>query len=474
MKKLFLLLALALSGAVMAQQQLPQMRLSLPASCIGSNLSVNHTLDEYQSGTIELTDTDGTVINLPMKCKIHGATATQYTMKPSLTMKLCDAENNEIDSCLLGIRECSSWTLDAMAIDRINMRNRVSFDIWNAMSRLPYSTQFGSRNGSIGRFVELYINENSYGIYCLNDRINRKLLGLKKPKTNADGTLKTLRGALYKSGTTSIGDQNTPGFFLNNTVCVVEYHNAWELKEPEDFPCEEAWAPLLAFYNGNHNYGYVKSHYYLDNLVDNNLLVMALAIVDNWGNKNRYVSVVDMSDDGDASRLVYTPWDLDTSLGGQYDGRNYGGNYTDWKPQDVNKNAPQAFSVCVGQAEYQQKLRDRWLALRTTTLSVDSVAGRLREYTALLEGSGAWQRQWNTFQSRSQKPMLVENLSEEVELIISWYADRHAELDAYFDVAEGMQDAEMSKLGKQKVLVGDRIRILSHGRYYDLQGRLVP
>lgn len=472
MKRVLFCMGLVMSSLLYAQQQLPQVALTLPESCINSRLSADASLKEYQHGTMVLTDTDGSVVNLPVKCKIHGATAAQYTMKPSLAMKLCTVDDTEIDSCLLGIRSCSSWILDAMAIDRINMRNRVTFDIWNAMSRLPYSTQFGSRNGTIGRFVELSINGNSYGIYCLNDKINRKLLGLKKPKLNADGTLQTLRGALYKSGTTDIADQNTRGYYLDNTVCVVEYHNAWELKEPEDFACQEAWAPLMEFYDGNRNYNYVQSHYYIDNIVDNHLLIMALAIQDNWGNKNKYVSVVDMSATGDAARLVYTPWDLDTSLGGRYDGEYYNGTYSDWKPADINKGGTQVFSVCVGQAEYQQMLRDRWTELRLTTLSVDSVAARLRDYTTLLEQSGAWQRQWDTFQSRSAKPKLVENLSVEVEMIINWYRARFDELDAYFGTTALPMEYEGECLRPQKMIVDGRMLILQQGRYYDLQGRL--
>jgi len=42
------------------------------------------------------------------------------------------------------MRQASSWILDAMAIDRIKMRNRVCFDLWNEFSSLPYSTDYGN------------------------------------------------------------------------------------------------------------------------------------------------------------------------------------------------------------------------------------------------------------------------------------------------------------------------------------------
>lgn len=108
---------------------------------------------DYLQGFMELTDVDGKVVNLPAKFKTRGATAKQYLMKPSFNMKLRnDDYTAQQDSALLGMRSCSSWILDAMAIDCIGMRNRVCFDIWNQFSRLPYDTQFDGRNGTEGRF----------------------------------------------------------------------------------------------------------------------------------------------------------------------------------------------------------------------------------------------------------------------------------------------------------------------------------
>ena len=115
---------------------------------------------EYLNGQMELTDESGAVVKLPAKFKTRGATAKSYMMKPSFNMKLRDASYaEEADSALLGMRSCSSWILDAMAIDRICMRNRVAFDIWNDFSRLPYDSGFERRNGTEGRFVEVYIND---------------------------------------------------------------------------------------------------------------------------------------------------------------------------------------------------------------------------------------------------------------------------------------------------------------------------
>ena len=147
------LLLFAVSAYTRAQE------VSMPVLEIHLTKTIEKGMD-YADGTMKLTDTDGKTIELPARFKTRGATAQQYMMKPSLNMKLCSADyQTEVDSTLLGIRSCSSWILDAMAIDRICMRNRVAFDIWNEFSRLPYDTEFGGRNGTEGRFIEMYIND---------------------------------------------------------------------------------------------------------------------------------------------------------------------------------------------------------------------------------------------------------------------------------------------------------------------------
>lgn len=96
--------------------------------------------------------------------------------KKSLAVRLVDGRGDDLDANVLGIREENSWILDAMAIDRIRMRNRICFDIWNSMSSTPYDTGYDNRNGTDGVFVELFLNGEYWGLYCLSDKVDRKLL----------------------------------------------------------------------------------------------------------------------------------------------------------------------------------------------------------------------------------------------------------------------------------------------------------
>ncbi|MCH5221974.1 MAG: CotH kinase family protein [Muribaculaceae bacterium] len=424
--RLKILFTLLILSAVCYAEELPVLYVNFPAKALNN--------DEYIQGEMRLVTPDGGVIELPACFKTRGATALQYSMKPSFNMKLRDADDNELDTNLLDLREASSFILDAMAIDRICMRNRVCFDIWNAFSRLPYKSDFGSRNGTVGKFVEVYMNDEYKGIYCLSDKINRKLLDLKKPQEE-NGNV-TIRGVLYKNGTTDIADQNTPGFYNDMMVCVARWHDAWELHEPEDYPCEEVWQPLLDYYDNNTDYSYVSAHFFEENLVDYTLFVMALSLADNWGAKNKYFSIRNIQEEGDKSKFVITPWDLDTSLGGDYNGSLYDGNYSNWAIKDIVSAANSPFSTCLPQEGFKASLKKRWQEIRKTSLSVDSVAGRMYDYCTLFTESGAWKRYIDYWDAKSSRPRYVSDLKAEVDLIVEWYRERFMQMDAYFGVDE--------------------------------------
>lgn len=471
MRVLFLFLFFVLTGPqalVVRAASLPQLRIYFDGT-----LSLGM---DYVNGSMQLTPTDGEVVVLPAKFKTRGATASHYTMKPSLNMKLRTADyEEEADSALLGMRSCSSWILDAMAIDRICMRNRVAFDIWNDFSRLPYDTDFDGRNGTEGRFIEMYINDKYYGIYCLSDRINRKLLNLKKTQEEEDGSVK-VRGVLYKSGTQDIANQNEPSFNEDSTACVVEWHNAWELTYPEDYGGLVAWQPLLdAILNGKSR-DYVKRYFFLQNMADYQIHVMALCISDNWGNKNHYFSIRNIRKDIDAAdpteadrrRFVITPWDLDTSFGGHHSGDYYDGNYSDWSVASAMNNAPYPISQVLGDADYRAMLRQRWVEGRRGAFSVDSICKKLERYRDLFIGSGAWQRMTEHFDAQKDRPKYVNDLAHEIDCIEEWYRGRFSEMDAFFEIDEDVDGVETVQGSRFQV---PGVQGVQGDVWYDLTGR---
>ena len=430
---------------------------------------------DYANGSMVLTDTDGSVVELPAKFRTRGATAGKYMMKPSLNMKLCTSDYaEEADSALLGMRSCSSWILDAMAIDRICMRNRVAFDIWNEFSRLPYDTDFDGRNGTEGRFVELYIKDQYYGIYCLTDRINRKLLNLKKYQEQEDGSV-LIRGVLYKSGTQDIYNQNEPCYSADSSACVIEWHNAWELSFPEEYGGLQAWQPLQDAILKGYNKDYVKRYFFLQNLADYQLLVMALSISDNWGNKNRYFSIRNINKDiystdpteADRRRFVVTPWDLDTSFGGHYEGECYDGKYTYFPLSTIFNNAPYPYGPICADEEYLAILKQRWIEGRQGAFSPSSIHRKLEHYRDLFVRSGAWQRMTDYFEKQKSRPLYVLDLNREIEYIKEWYDNRFLELDEYFGITDGADGLGAVRNNRQPAANGQ-------SPVFNLSGQEIP
>ena len=173
---------------------------SLPLVNVETNTSLL-SKEKYIPGHIVICDhemrTEGKLFaSFDCKIRYRGASSLKYEKK-SFAIKLLDSDGEDLDANIFGIRKENDWILDAMAIDRIRMRNRVCFDIWNEISRTPYPTDFDNRNGTLGYFVEVYLNGEYHGLYCMTDKIDRKLLGLKKAKELSDGS-PYVRGVLYK------------------------------------------------------------------------------------------------------------------------------------------------------------------------------------------------------------------------------------------------------------------------------------
>lgn len=153
---------------------------------------------QYLRGYIKVHEPDKKTVPefLHSEYKYRGATALNQPKK-SFNIKLKDPSDQKLFRSFFGLREDNNWILDAMAIDPGRMRNRVSTDLWNDFSRLPYhsATESNIINGTRGQFVELFINDQYNGLYCMTEKVDRKQLKLKK----YDDSTQTVRGVLYKS-----------------------------------------------------------------------------------------------------------------------------------------------------------------------------------------------------------------------------------------------------------------------------------
>jgi len=384
---------------------------------------VNLTYDEtklntatFIEGKIEIVDlqrrTEGkTNVSYHAKFRIRGASAGGLNKK-SFAVKLLDENSKDLDADIFGIRPENSWILDGMGFDRIRMRNRVCFDLWNEMSCTPYPTKYENRNGTKGVFVEVFVNENYHGLYCMTDKIDRKLLGLKKYENN------TVRGLLYK-GINYNSSYRLKTYDKNADTDKKEW-DAWELQYPEDYPSIDTWKPLMDlidFCSNNTSKDKYNQHYndyfYTSTFEDYWVMMAALNVGDNLY-KNTFLSVVDITE---GHRYMITPWDMDMSLGGKSDGTN---NESLVDLVKYSNRAPYDRLYFQNIDGFMDRVKEKWRILQNTVFSVEHVHKILDDYGTLFVQSGAWEREYAKWK-QDHKTVLQNDLSKELDYVKDWY-----------------------------------------------------
>ncbi len=406
------------------------------------------TKPNYTQATIEIADplarTDGNVVTtFNCKIKYRGATSLWYNKK-SFAVKLLDSEGNSLDAPVLGNREDDAWILGAMAIDRVRMRDRLCFDIWNEFSTTPYSTDYAGRNGTKGNFVEVFINGKYHGLYCMTDKINRKLLGVKKANTDESGN-PVINGVMYKCAEWT--DAAYLSGYYSQSMTGASW-NSWELDYPDDYPCETAYTPLKNFIDycaktsdDDFTSG-LDENLYIQNMIDYHVFCLALGLRDNTM-KNAFLSIVNINK---GKRMMITPWDLDTSLGGEWEGSYH--NYVA-ENGTILRVKPFARLWNGNINKYQTAVADRWRRLSTTLLSKEAFNARVDAYVKQLKESGAWEREYNAW--NADPVALKQDLNDEASYVKTWFSTNFDNLkdklfaDIPTDIVDETEFEQMTK-----------------------------
>lgn len=400
--------------------------------------------EEYVPGIIEIFDlqarTEGGQPAVKYNCKLkyRGATSLAYEKK-SFAIKMYDDNGEKTDVNVFGIREDDNWILDAMAIDRARMRNRVCFDLWNLVSRTPYDTDYDNRNGTAGVFVEVFINGNYHGLYCMTDKINLKLLGLKKAKEEDDGSVVT-RGLLYKGS--SWTDATTLYGYDETAPTDTEEWEGWELQYPDDYPSAEAWRPLMDFIDLFQEPSDVFALNYAEYLDKDNLsdyIIMSMAC--NYGDnvmKNTFLSTVNITE---GHKYLVTPWDMDMSLGG-----NWNGGYLDEMAKLTRLTKLKLFYYLYNENidGFKDDLARKWDELSQTVFSMENVYQCIDGYADMFTLSGAWNREylkWN-----GNPVALKENIADETGYVKDWYARNYENMSTMFGTEAGVTALNSNKV----------------------------
>lgn len=414
----------------------------------------------YTNGTIKVNDPNTSAIDTIAQAQFRYRGATASTMnKKAYAVKLINKEQESMDASYFGLREDNNWILDAMAIDPGRMRNRISTDLWNDYATKPYhfTEEPEAQNGTRGVFVELFLNGEYAGIYCMTEKLDRKQLKLKKQKeSETPGQSAIIRGLLYKSSQWSYSvlmghniDQNyfpmTPVAGYNNNS---ETWDGWEMQYPDLNDGEIIdWGPLANAINivaTASNTDFPKEVYnYFDIpvLLDYYLFIELILATDNHG-KNMFLHCYNIQD---APKLSISPWDLDGTWGRRWNGSN-----------NITSDATQDFVTFLWNYEHgeltlfkrlaelnvgywNEKLAARYATLRLSFFDHDKLLKRFTQTYELFKASGADQREIQRWNGSNGVQLDFE---QEMDYLDRWIEERIQTLDKQYgyDPTTGCSD----------------------------------
>ncbi len=292
------------------------------------------------------------------------------------------------------MRKDNNYLLDAGQVDLGRIRNHVAYEIWRDLGNSPYYADIenDAKNYINSEFVEVFINDEYFGLYSLTEAIDRKQMKLKKYDENT----KDIHGLLYKAVTWEYtmmyGSFEKPD---NNS----DIWGGFELKYPEiDEVCPTNWDLLynaLVFVDESSISDFrdnVNKYFDVPLLIDFFLFHNVLNANDHGG-KNVFWACYDVQQN---SMLTPAIWDYDTTLGQTFNNADvHSSEYGPETGDFLTYAAPQVIYRLIDENvdDFVSKMLNRYWQLRQTVFSEESLASRYNDYFDMLRASGTLARE---------------------------------------------------------------------------------
>jgi spore coat protein H len=329
----------------------------------------------------------------------RGGNSQSYQKKSfGFSLKASAGINDNFSTSLFDMRINNDWILDAMWIDQARLRNKTSFELWKKMNDYEHI-------GIEGKFVELYINKEHQGLYCLNENVNSELLHLEN--TNA---------VLYKA--TAWEDGATLFESYSSNPPLNYYWDGWEQKYP-DPKIEINWGPLkelrlLVVNESNSAFtSNITSLMNIDNLVDYYIFLNLLSAHDNKG-KNTF-----LFKENNQLKLNIIPWDIDGSWGLSWDGSHTG-------YESIPSNNLFSRLIETNTNNFKTRLKQRWSSLRGDVFSNTELEQLFTDNFLIINNP-------KIIEIENEKWGSSIDLNSEQQYIINWINNRGIFLDDYFE-----------------------------------------
>ncbi|AUC80888.1 CotH kinase family protein [Lacinutrix sp. Bg11-31] len=313
-----------------------------------------------------------------------------------------------------GMRSDDDWILDGMYNEPLRLRSHIATNLWTKIHKPYYAEKEPkAKSGFEVKYVEVFKNNEYFGIYQFSESVDRKQLKLKK------NVGKIINGKLYKANSYDGGPDfsKSPAKFNN----IFPHWNGWKTEYPfinytSDFENLSQFTGLVVNGTDEAFSKNIEKEVHITNAIDYYLLVNVLRATDNLG-KNYYLGKYDKDEP-----YFFTPWDLDGVLGVIQDGKreritdNVLGNGLFNRLLEVNPN------------NYKAKVKARWIALRTTAFSNEDLLSRIDKVYAKFTEEKVYEREQLVWKNKLNE----ETNKEHYNYLKLFLEDRLLFLDTYF------------------------------------------
>ena len=311
------------------------------------------------------------------------------------------------------------------------MRNHIAAKMWDDFATKPYYAEREAdvHTSSRGEIVEVFLNDQYQGIYNMCEPVDRKQMQLMK----FDSSTGEIHGGLWKSE----GWEDTTFWTLTTHYDNTEPRWAdFQLEYPElDDLCPSDYSTL---YNAIDFVVNCEDHEFKDQIdeyidipvfIDYYIFVNLLNAIDLQG-KNIFWAVYDKQTD---KKLTLALWDLDTTVGQNY---NDLPPHTEMTAYDAFPMTPTKIGwqlVSTNPDNFNQKVHDRYFALRENIFSADSLVNRYRSYYNKVKNCGAADREERRWSGDEDIAFLALDFEKEIDYIEDWLRHRLDVTDEFFN-----------------------------------------
>lgn len=295
----------------------------------------------------------GVILREEMNIEINerGNTSTRFPKK-SYRVKIVDEDGEKMNYALVdGLRADDDWILNPMYTDTSKIREALAYTVWDMMNSSGSVAQ-----SSRLQYAEVFINGEYWGLYGVQERIDRKQVQgnkrsgiLYKVQSNHRPTVQELMNCT---------DENIcQGFELAFAGADVE--NPW-------YPA----ASYMSLMNGETNPA--DGALSLENAVDYGLWAM-LTQAHDCHFKNQFINCVYTT----RGYVMYKiPWDLNNTFGDIWQNDREDINHTNYAIGDLVMDGVFQVLVDMEEPEINEAIRSRWQQLRAGSLTLENLTAK--------------------------------------------------------------------------------------------------